>query len=35
MKKGLKSMESPKMAAILSTIINKTDKNDARCIAVG
>ena len=26
-------MESRKMAAILATIINKTDKNDARGIA--
>jgi len=40
LKKGLKQkgyevigMESHKMAAILATIINKTDKNDARCIA--
>lgn len=40
LKKGLKKMgyevvgmESRKMAAILSTIINKTDKNDARGIA--
>src|SRR4029077_13803377 len=40
LKKGLKKknyevigMESHKMAAILATIINKTDKNDARGIA--
>ncbi len=40
LKKGLKKkgyevvgMESFKMAAILATIINKTDKNDARGIA--
>src|SRR5882757_8131318 len=40
LKKGLKKlgyevvgMESRKMAAILATIINKTDKNDARGIA--